>query len=290
MTKSKLNKHPLCHSIAGAVLTLSGLVGAADPRYGHLPPGSISISETREVNAEICRDHLFDPSAASSRFPAGYRLIHAEEAARSNHAIEPLLLADPKLRRYALGSLCFMSAGKLFVDDMPAHDDGPVSIAFWWAAAAGPRHADMRGKAAWVQLGSWYPLTARNQPAIRTSDPMTQFVDLQMQAVWPNHWRTRLALAGESVSATVTSSRNRSPSRAVQPGYMSVPMSGPGAGVFPVYTYVGHHHQSAHGTWRAAGGGVFSDAFLIPGDYTAFSTVFQDGWSSRAGLYRFAAP
>ena len=83
MTKSKLNKHPLCHSIAGAVLTLSGLVGAADPRYGHLPPGSISISETREVNAEICRDHLFDPSAASSRLPAGYRLINAEEAAHA---------------------------------------------------------------------------------------------------------------------------------------------------------------------------------------------------------------
>lgn len=290
MTKSKLNELLLCHSIAGAVLTLSGLAGAADARYGHLPPGSISTSETREVNAEICRDHLFDPSATSSRLPAGYRLIHAEEAARTNRALEPLLLADPKLRRYALGSLCFMSVGKFFVDDMPVHDDGPVSIAFWWAAATGPRHANMRGKAAWVQLGSWYPLTARNQPAIRKSDPMAQFVDLQMQAVGPNQWRMRLALAGETVSATITSSGNRSPSRAVQPGYMSVPMSGPGAGVFAVYTYVGHHHQSANGTWRAAGSGVFSDAFLIPGESTAFSTVFQNGWSSRAGLYRFAAP
>ena len=265
------------------------MVCAAEPRYGDLPAGPISVSETEDVAAEICRDHLFDPAAATARLPAGFRLILAAEAATKDPALRLLLDAHPKLRSHALGSLCFLSVGRFVVDGSPVQASKPMPLAFWWASAEGPRDPNMRGKTSWVQLGSWYPSDTPGRSSILQTDPMADFVDVGVEQVEPNRWRMRLALPGETVTAEVASSGRRVPSRAEQPGYMSVPMSGRAAGYFCVFTYHGHHHQTAQGTWRASGSGAFSDAFAIAGESSAFGTVFQDGWSARAGLYRFPA-
>jgi hypothetical protein len=119
---------------------------------------------------------------------------------------------------------------------------------------------------------------------------MAEFVDVELKQFEPNAWRLRLVLPGETVSAEVRSSGHRTRSSAAQPGYMSVPMSGGSAGYFTVFTYFGHLHQSAQGIWRATGTGIFSDALAISNDSSVFGTMFQEGWTSRSGLYRFSSP
>lgn len=242
-----------------------------------------------DVTAEICRDHLFDPTRFTATLPPGYRLAAASEAAKRDPALSALLQKSPKLGAYAVGSLCFVSAGGFQVDGVSLLAGGRVPLAFWWAAAEGPRHAAMRGKATWVQLRSWYPSALTNRVAVLAADPMAEFSDIQVEQVQSDQWRVRLALPGETVTAEVSGSGHPAPSRAAQPGYMSVPMSGSAAGYFTVFTYFGHHHQAARGHWRAEGTGVFSEAFAIEGEAAAFSTVFQSGWSARSGLYRFSS-
>ena len=119
---------------------------------------------------------------------------------------------------------------------------------------------------------------------------MAEFTDIQVEQVQPNRWRVRLVLPGETVTADVGTSGQPVPSRAEQPGFMSVPMSGAAADYFSVFTYFGHHHETARGEWRATGAGVFSQAFDIEGEATVFGTTFQAGWRARSGLYRFSSP
>jgi hypothetical protein len=242
----------------------------------------------RGVAAEICRDHLFDPQAANFKLPAGYRLTLAAEATNANPALEALLRNNPGLLNYARGSLCFVSVDSFVIDNTPVHSARPMPMAFWWASAEGPRHPDMRGKAGWVQLGSWYPSNTQQRAAILKTDPMAEFVDVDVKEIEPNAWRLRLVLPGETIMAEVRSSGDRTRTTAAQPGYMSVPMSGGSAGYFWVFTYFGHLHQSAQGAWRAAGTGIFSDALGIS-ESSMFETIFQEGWTSRSGLYRFSS-
>lgn len=276
-------------ALAACVLVFTAVACAAESRFGDLPAGAIAISQTDDVVAEICRDHLFDPAASTAKLPAGFRLILAAEAATKDPALRPLLQANPTLRAYALGSLCFASVGRFTIDGAPVEVARPMPLAFWWASAEGPRASNMRGKTGWVQLGSWYSSRIESRSSILRADPMAEFVDVEVEQVEPNRWHLRLALPGETVTAEVIGSGRRVPSRAEQPGYMSVPMSGRAAGYFSVFTYFGHHHQSTQAAWRASGAGVFSDAFAVTGDAGHLRTVFQDGWSARAGLYEFPA-
>lgn len=275
---------------AATALVCAASAGAVDPRFGELPAGAISTSETQGVAAEICRDHLFDPALAPARLPDGYRLVLASERASLQPALAALLQVEPARRSHALGTLCFLSVGRLVVDDVPVRAAYPLPVAFWWARAVGPRHADMRGKAAWVQLASWYPSGMRDRGAVLRADPTAEFVDIDVDQVEPDRWRMRLVLAAEAVTAEVIALGRREPSRAAQPGYLSVPMSGHSSDLFSVYTYFGHHGRSARGRWRASGSGVFSDALSIAGEAAVFGTVFQEGWTSRSGLYRCCPP
>ncbi|WP_128003688.1 hypothetical protein [Piscinibacter defluvii] len=147
----------------------------------------------------------------------------------------------------------------------------------------------MRGKNAWVQVGSWYSPAIKSRAAVLETDPMAEFVDIQVELVGADRWRVRLALPSETVTGEITSSDRSEPSRAEQPGYMSVPMSGRAADYFSVYTYFGHRHHNARGEWKATGTGVFSGAFFIEGEAAVFGTQFQSGWQARSGLYRFSS-
>lgn len=284
-----MDGHTGRRAIAAAALACTASACAADPGFGELPAGAISTSETHGVTAEICRDHLFDPALARARLPEGYRLVVASEVASRQPALAGLLQADPALRSHALGTLCVLSIDRLVVDDAPVRARSPLPVAFWWASAVGPRHVDMRGKSTWVQIGSWYSTGTQDRPAVLKTDPMAEFVDIDIDRREPDRWRLRLVLPGEVITAEVSSSGDRVPSRAAQPGYLSVPMSGPAADRFSVYTYHGHHMRAAQGTWRATGGGVFSQAWSIAGEAAVFGTTFQEGWTSRSGLYRYSA-
>jgi hypothetical protein len=258
---------------------------ASDVTFGKLPPGAISTNVVKDVSAEICRDHLFDPSSIVARLPKDYRLILAAEYAREDPGVADLTKSNAKYSTYAVGSLCFMSAGSFVVDGVRVHSTGPTPMAFWWVRAAGPRDSRMQGKVDWLQLASWYSKDVILRDKILATDPMAKFVDLSVLQAEPGLWRMHLELPNESIEAEVRGSGQRKKRNAPQPGAMTVPFTGESADRFWVITYFGHHHQPAKGQWRAKGAGVFSDALQIPGEASVFRTSFQDGWSALSGLY-----
>lgn len=258
---------------------------ASDATFGKLPPGAASTNVVTDVSAEICRDHLVDPASIAAQVPKDYRLVLARDYAREDPGVAGLLGKDARYAAYAVGSLCFMSVGSFVVDGVRVNSAGPVPMAFWWVRAAGPRDPRMQGKVDWLQLASWYARDASHREAILATDPMARFVDLAVTQAEPGLWRLRLALPGETIEAEVRASGPRKKRSAPQPGFMSVPFAGHGAGRFWVITYFGHHHQAAKGQWRAKGSGVFSAAFQLPGEASVFGTTFQDGWSALSGLY-----
>lgn len=267
----------------------SGLAYSADPLLGDLPSGAISTSETRGVSAEICRDHLFDPALTALKLPAGYRLRTAEEVAASDPALATLLETNPSAKGFAVGSLCVMSFDTFVVDDKPLGKPRNMAAAFWWAAAEGPEHPNMRGKHRYVQIGSWYSKDIGYARQIRRTDPMAQFTQVEVQRLTPDSWHVSLRLPAETIEADIHAT---SPARARGtggPGFMSVPMSGEGANYFAVYTYAGHRIRDAEGEWRAIGKGVFAESFAIPKEATALGTIFEEGWVARAGLYSLRA-
>lgn len=259
--------------------------GAEDVTFGTLPEGATSTNVVSDVGAEICRDHLFDASRATKPLPAGYRLTLVEEYAKQDPATAELLKANPGIAGYAVGSLCFVSAGSFVADGVRVNGKEPTPMAFWWSLATGPRDARMQGKTEWVQLASWYSKDIANRALVVATDPMAQFADLQMELLEPNAWRMRLALPDEVIEAEVRGNGERKKRKGAGPGFMSVPFAGKGAGQFWVITYYGHFHQAAQGQWTAKGSGVFADALQIPGESAVYGTVFQDGWSALSGVY-----
>lgn len=286
--RRSLTRHVL--AMAGTVLIATAAF-AADSRYGELKPGAISRAEQRGVECELCRDHLFDPAAVTARLPRGYRFVTAAEYAREDSAVAALIAKEPRVAAFAVGSLCFMLADTFLVDDVRVHLAAPTPMAFWWAhAEATPDHtpdARMQGRTEWLQLGSWYSSRDTDRARIRATDPMAEFVDVRVRRVGPNAWRMRLPLAHEVVQAEVRGTGERKSRKQTGPGFMTVPFTGASADRFTVFTYFGHRHQPASGTWRAKGRGVFTTAFGVRGEADAFATFYQDGWQALSGLYRF---
>lgn len=258
---------------------------AGEVSFGTLPAGAISTNVVKDVRAEICRDHLFNPSLVEARLPKNYRLTVAAEYAKDDPGVADLVKSDSKYSAYAVGSLCFMLVGSFVVDGRRVQSQGPIPMAFWWVRAAGPRDPRMQGKVDWLQLASWYPRDIVQREKVLSTDPMAQFADLVVTEVEPNLWRLNLALPSESIQAEVRVSGQRIKREAPEPGFMSVPFTGKSAGSFWVISYFGHHHQSAQGQWYAKGSGVFTDALQIPGEASVFKTYFQDGWAALSGLY-----
>lgn len=272
-------------------LMLMGVVRADEPTYGVLAPGALSVSEQSQVKAEICRDLLIAPSDANARLPPGYRLLRARELAKEDPKLEALLVATPALGEHVMGSLCFMLVGRFEIDGTRAISEAlPSPMAFWWARAerTGLPDPRMQGKSQWVQLASWYADEGTDRALIRKTDPMAAFIPLTVVETKPGVWNARLTHAGETVEASVEVSGEPQKRKTPQPGFMTVPSSGDHSHYFTVFTYFGHHHQTAVGTWTASGGGVFSNAFRISGEAEAFGTHFQNRWQARAALYEFA--
>jgi hypothetical protein len=265
-----------------------GVAHADESNLGTLPVGAISTSETSGVSAEICRDHLFDAASNHLKLPTGYRFRPAEEIASSDPGVAELIRLNPTMKSHAVGSLCLMSIATFIVDDKPVLTSGTMPAAFWWVAAEGPLHAEMRGKVRWVQIGSWYSNESGHLGQIRRTDPMAQFTTIKVERVSLDDWNLSLVLPSEIVEANIRTTSPSTPRKASGPGYMSVPMSGDSAEYFSVYTYTGHRSRNAKGDWRASGTGIFTAAFAIPNEASAFETLFQEGWTARSGLYRFS--
>lgn len=267
------------------LLAIQSTALATEITFGKLPLGAISTNVANDVSAEMCREHLFDASSVQGHLPKGYRPLLAADYAKRDAGVAELLQKNPRFSTYAVGSLCFMSVGSFVVDGFKVTTTDPTPMAFWWMHATGPRDPRMQGEVEWVQLASWYSQDITQREKILATDPMAQFVDLEVTQAEPSLWRARLALANETIEAEVRISGNRKKRNAPEPGFMTVPFTGKGAGSFWVITYFGHHHQSAEGTWHAKGTGVFNDALRIPGEASVFNTFFQDGWSALSGLY-----
>lgn len=279
----------ILRTVGGLLLTLPAMAGG--PAYGELRPGAVSAAEQSGVQCEVCRDHLFDPRAIAVRLPDGYRLVPASEYAREDSSVAALISKHPRSSGFAVGSLCFMSVDTFLVDGVRVHGEGATPMAFWWARAEpapGTQPAlAMQGTTRWVQLGSWYSAKGTDRARIRRTDPMAEFVDVQVTRKGPYEWRMRLPLRGEVVHAEVRGDGVRVPRRSSGPGFMTVPFTGESAHLFTVFTYFGHHHQEAEGVWRASGRGVFRSAFELPGEGDVFGTFYQDGWQAKSALYRF---
>lgn len=269
---------------------LAAMPSQAQVAYGPLAQGADSISEMSGVHAEICRDHLLDSARLKMQMPPGYRLATVAELAKGEAQLGQLVARTPSLASQALGSLCFMLAADFIVDGARAHGRSALPMAFWWARivpsespTADPR---MQGAVDWVQLASWYSLERSDQRLILRTDPMAQFVDLAVVESAPGQWRMHLSVPEGTIDAEV---RVRGPGirrDAPQPGFMTVLSSGDNANAFTVFTYFGHHHREASGSWRASGRSVFADSLRIPGEASAFGILFQEGWQARAALYR----
>lgn len=277
----KLGSMALLFSVFAASMVRAGVT------YGDLAPGARGYGEQTGVAAEICRDHLFDPSSSPARLPVGYRLLTATEYGKDDPGVAALLAKEPRYASYAVGSLCFMISDTFDVDGVAVHPSGPIPMAFWWAHArtteAAAHDPRKKGSQQWLQLASWYSDKGTDQARIRAIDPMAQFVDVSVTRVGPQSWRLRLPVGNETVEAEVRTDGKRIRRKKPEPGFMTVPFTGDSAHLFTVFTYFGHHHQSAEGTWRATGAGPFSTSFEI--EPAAFPTFFQDGWQARFGLY-----
>lgn len=258
--------------------------------YGVLAPGAVSTSEQSRVRAEVCRDHLVDPSHAKVKLHSGYRFVRASELAKDDPGIAALLANTPAHANHLVGSLCFMLVDSFDVDGSRViAENEPSPMAFWWARAERTGWADprMQGKSEWVQLASWYADEGSDRARIAKTDPMAEFVRIEVAETKPGAWHARLELAGETVEASIVVSGEPKRRKAPEPGFMTVPFTGKSARYFTVFTYFGHHHQTAEGVWTAIGDGALSNAFRIPGEAAAFGTLFQSRWQARAALYEF---
>jgi len=273
------------------LLTLGVSASAAwAATYGTLAPGAISTAEQSGVRAELCRDHLVDPAHARMKLPPNYALLSASRLAADDPALAAFLKGHPQYASYFVGSLCFMLSDKFDVDGARAITSGrPAPMAFWWAHAERTGDADprMRGKAQWVQLASWYPNDGVDRALITKTDPMAQFVELTVTEAKPATWHAKLKLADETVEASIVLSGEPVKRKSAEPGFMTVAFSGEAADTFTVFTYFGHHHQQAQGTWTAKGDGVFTGAFNIGEEASAFETFAQSRWQARSGLYKW---
>ena len=59
----------LLRALAMLILAFGTVAGAAEVAFGPLPAGAVSTNVVSEVSAEICRDHLFDPSRVKPKLP-----------------------------------------------------------------------------------------------------------------------------------------------------------------------------------------------------------------------------
>lgn len=276
--------------VAALVLLSTGAASGQPTSYGALAPGALNTSEQSGVRAEICRDLLIDPVDAKVELPASYRLLTADELAKDDSNLAALLAKVPAYGNHHMGSLCFMLVANYDVDGVRVIATGKASpMAFWWVRAGRVGAADprMQGKAEWLQLASWYAEKDVDRAGIAKSDPTAEFVPIEVNETTPGMWHVKLKLAGESVEANVAVTGEPKKRKAAGPGFMTVPYTGASARYFTVFTYFGHHHQTAKGTWSAVGDGPFARAFGVPDEASAFGTFFQSRWQARAALYEF---
>jgi hypothetical protein len=265
---------------------------SAHAQYGELAQGALSSVDVSDVHAELCVDHLVDPRSLHVRLPVGYRLMQAASLAASDPAIGSVLQRDSRYTTFVVSTLCFVSAGRFVVDGVPAQTSGPTRLAFWWARADGPpeahRDARMKGEVASVQLASWYARQQAARARILALDPMAQFVDLDIREADPNLWRVRISLTRQTIEGEVRLSGQRTPMNRPAPAFTTLPFTGAHAAYFQVFTYFGHHNQPAAGVWRAQGSGPLTTGIGTPDANLIVGTVFEDGWQTRAALYKLA--
>jgi hypothetical protein len=274
---------------AGSTAIQSSAVG----RFGELPDGALSRGDISGIHAEICQQHLFARTSIERRLPSGYRLQMLSERAETSKLEASVLQQHPELATYGLGNLCFVLMDTFAVNGQSVRVAEPVAMAVWWGLAvptgSGPRDDRLRGDVSQVQLASWYSRSGVDRALIAAIDPMADFVDVQVSAIGAGHWRVLLGLANGKVEGDIHGRGDRQfQEPSPEPSYMTVLFSGPQFDYFTVYTYFGHYIESTTSDWRSSGTAEVALAAARTGPEFGLSTVIQDGWQARSGLYRSA--
>lgn len=262
---------------------------AAGGLFGELPPGALSHSVQERVHGEICVDLLLPLEVVQAELPPGQRAVSVPERAARDPELAEALRAHPELAGRALVSLCFLALDTFEIDGRTPYPPGSVSAAFLWAYVTPsdtPADARMLGKRNFVQLRAWYPAAGAERALVLATDPMAEFTEVTMRRAGPDTFDLTLVLAGERLEGRVRTVGERQPMNRPSPAFMTVPSAGRFADFFTVYTYYGHHLWSTEATWQTSGNGQLASAFAETSATLGLSTILEDGWSARSGLYR----
>ena len=275
----------LCVSVATWVPGPSFAAG-----LGELPGTPMARATFAGVQAEICQDHWFDPASITQKLPTGYRFKTLRERAESSTRDAAVLRLHPGWATFAPGTLCFVKLDSFLVDGK-AVSTSPVVMAFWWGSIApiGRRLDDdrIRGSLSQVQLAAWYARNGVDRALVTAIDPMAQYIDIRVDAVSERRWNVLLELENGRIEGEVQGRGDRKMNNpGPEPKYMTVLSSGSYFDHFTVYTYFGHHSESAAATWRSTGTAAIAVAAAHSGPELGSSAVIQDGWQALAGLYR----
>ncbi len=257
-----------------------------------MPDESISRAAISGVSAEICVEHLFPPDLQIPEMPAGYQLSKVADRARGEKRFAAILASRPDYASFRVGTLCFVLSATFRVNDASVGTSEAVPMAFWWASVAAsdePPRPDsrVRGTITQVQLASWYPDEAVDRSLILAFDPMAQFVPIRIRSLGPGHWRVALELQDGRVEGEIHGLGDRRKLRpSAESKFMTVASAGPHSEYFTVFTYFGHHAESASSRWLGSGTSPVVRYIGLSGPDLGLGTEVQDSWQAQAGLYR----
>ena len=277
----------LCSLALFAPPVALGTEAPAAALLGELPRGAVSWFEVGDVGAEVCRTHLFSPTAISARMPPGYRLATLSDKA-STPAVAAIIRERPEISGYARGAFCFLESGVYTVNGRPLYPGRRGKVAFLWAdmvpEPAAAKDERFRGDLRRVQLFWVYDNAGVDRKLAQSATPDALFGDIVMEKRGES-WLVAIKGADSSLTAKVMPTTERKALVYPLPAFETLPLA-QSADHFSVVTFAGHHDRRATGHWSATGDApwarIFADGMSADG-----GSFIQDGWAARVGIYRY---
>ena len=257
-------------------------------KFGELPPNPLTRWELAGVQAEICNEHLIEPSLVVGKVPSGFRFVTVAEHAKNDDKAAKILQAHPEHANYTFGILCFVKLDSLEIEGVRANTKGSTAFAFWWAPTVTTALFDKRarGDMTWIQLASWYPRSGINRAKILAIDPQAEFTSLKMVSTEARVWQIRLKMRQAEIKGSFRVHGDRKEMTYPLPQFSTVPLKTAETTYFSVFTYFGHHSQDLEGEWRAKGRHALARAIADSDRSSLTHAQSQDGWRAHAGIYK----
>jgi hypothetical protein len=257
--------------------------------FGPLPPGAIDRWDLDRIRADIALQHLIDPALLVGRIPAGLTARTLRSAAGSDPFVASFLADHPELADHALGVLGFLALDSLTIGGRSVGSRQPVLATFWWLQLAPSDSIEWRTRGPTsLTLGFWLADTAEARRA-RSVWPSVRPADVQVRQTDSTTWDMRLVLQDAEIRGRCRLLGSRVTARYPLPAYTTLWAGDEETRVFSIWTFHGHRARRCEGPWEAEGEHPLAVSVRrTPADYPTVSmhSVFQDGWSARAGVYR----